>query len=102
MTTRDHHGFDLTGRSAGAADSYRQALSSYHCYAGDAIGQVEAALAQSPGFVMAQVLKAWMCLLGTNSETAAVGAAAHAQAKTAPVANTREQGHLAAQEALLR
>jgi tetratricopeptide (TPR) repeat protein len=100
MTTRDHHGFELTGAGASAADSYRQALSSYHCYAGDAIGQVEAALAQSPDFVMAHVLKAWMHLLGTNREAAVVGADAFAAAK-ALSANPRERGHIAAIQAVL-
>jgi len=100
MTTRDHHGFELTGASASAADSYRQALRSYHCYAGDAIGQAEAALVKSPGFVMAHVLKAWMHLLGTNREAAIVGAEALAAAKALP-ANGRERGHIAAIQAFL-
>ena len=100
MSIRDHHGFDLTGADADAAESYRQALRSYHCYAGDAIGQVDAALAKSPNFVMAHVLKAWMHLLGTNSEAQAVGAAAFAAAK-GQKANHRERGHIAAIEAFL-
>ena len=100
MTNRDHHGFDLTGASAGAAESYRQALHSYHCYAGDAIGAVEAAVAETPQFVMAQVLKAYMHLIGTNSEAAAVGAAAYAAVRELP-ATRREQGHIAALGALL-
>jgi hypothetical protein len=100
MPTRDHHGFDLTGAGADAAESYRQALRSYHCYAGEAIGQVDAALAKCPDFVMAHVLKAWMHLLGTNSEAQAVGAAAFAAAKV-EMANHRERGHIAAIEAHL-
>ncbi|CAN7251516.1 tetratricopeptide repeat protein [Phenylobacterium sp. LjRoot219] len=100
MTIRDHQGFVLTGASAEAAESYRRALHSYHCYAGDAIGAADAAIDASPTFVMAQILKAYMHILGTNQEAAAVGAAAYAQARPLP-ANHREQGHLAAVGALL-
>ncbi|CAN7613251.1 tetratricopeptide repeat protein [Phenylobacterium sp. LjRoot225] len=100
MTIKDHQGFVLTGASASAAESYRQALHSYHCYAGDAIGGVEAAVVERPDFVMAQALKAYMHLLGGNTEAAAVGASAYLAAKALP-ANPREQGHVAAVGALL-
>lgn len=100
MTIRDHHGFVLTGASAEAAESYRRALHSYHCYAGDAIGAADAAIAASPAFTMAHLLKAYMHILGTNQEAAAVGAAAYAEARALP-ANAREQGHAAAIGALL-
>jgi tetratricopeptide (TPR) repeat protein len=95
MTSKDHQGFILTGASAAAADSYRQALHCYHCYAGDAIGALQAATDDSPGFVMAHVVKAYLHLLGTNAEAVAVGKAARAQAQSLP-ANDRERGHLAA------
>jgi hypothetical protein len=100
MTIRDHQGFVLTGASAEATESYRQALHSYHCYAGDAIGAVDAAIAASPQFTMAHLLKAYMHILGTNQEAAAVGAAAYAAARALP-ADHREQGHAAAVGALL-
>jgi tetratricopeptide (TPR) repeat protein len=95
MTTKDHQGFVLTGASARAAESYRQALDSYHCYAGDAIGELQRAIDESPGFVMAQAVKAYLHLLGTNSEATAVGLAAYHAARGLP-ANERERGHLAA------
>jgi tetratricopeptide (TPR) repeat protein len=100
MSVRDHQGFVLTGASAEAADRYQQALRSYHCYAGDAIGAADAAIADSPAFVMAHVLKAYMHLVGTNSEAAAVGADAFATAKGLQ-ASDREQAHLTAVGALL-
>lgn len=100
MTIRDHQGFVLTGASADAAESYRQALHAYHCYAGDAIGAADAAIAASPQFTMAHILKAYMHILGTNQEAAAVGAAASATASALP-ADHREQGHAAAVGALL-
>lgn len=95
MTIKDHQGFVLTGASPAAAESYQKALEAYHCYAGDAIGAVEAAIADSPQFVMAQLLKSYLCLLGTNSEAVAIGAEAYGVAKDLP-ANGREQGHIAA------
>lgn len=96
MTTiRDNQGFVLTGASPKAAEHYLQALHSYHCYAGDALGAIEAAVQDSPRFVMAQVLKSYLYLLGTNHEAAAIGATTYLTAKDLP-ANSREQGHIAA------
>lgn len=100
MTIRDHQGFVLTGAGAEAAESYRRALHSYHCYAGDAIGEADAAIAACPTFTMAHLLKAYMHILGTNQEAAAVGVAAYETARRLP-ANAREQGHAAAIGALL-
>lgn len=95
MTIKDQHGFALTGASAAAAEHYQRALHAYHCYAGDAVGAVEAAIAESPRFVMAHLLKAYLCMLGTNSETATVGYGGYLAAKDLR-ATTREQGHIAA------
>jgi tetratricopeptide (TPR) repeat protein len=92
---RDQHGYELTGASAKAAESFQNAARAYHCYAGDAIGAVDAALADSPGFVMAHVLKAWMLLLGGNLEMQMAGLASFEAAKTLG-GTSREQGHLAA------
>lgn len=100
MTIRDHQGHVLTGAGADAAESYRRALHSYHCYAGDAIGAADAAIAACPAFTMAHLLKAYMHILGTNQEAAAVAAAAYAAARALP-ANDRERGHADAVGALL-
>jgi hypothetical protein len=100
MSVRDHQGFVLTGASADAAESYRQARHAYHCYAGDAIGAVDAAIADSPRFVMAHVLKAYMHLLGANCEAAEIAAGAFRAVQDLP-ATDREQAHVAAVEALL-
>lgn len=100
MTIRDHQGHVLTGAGADAAESYRRALHSYHCYAGDAIGEADAAIAACPAFTMAHLLKAYMHILGTNQEAAGVGAAAYAEARALP-ANDRERGHADAIGALL-
>jgi hypothetical protein len=95
MSVRDHHGLALSGASQRAAESYQGALHAYHCYAGDAVGLVDAAIADSPGFVMAHALKAYMHLIGGNAEAVAIGLQAFEAAKALP-ANEREQGHVAA------
>jgi tetratricopeptide (TPR) repeat protein len=100
MTIRDQQGVELSGATAKAAEHYTQALHAYHCYAGDAIGAVQAAIAESPDFVMAHALAAWMTLVGTNSEAQAMGVAA-VQAMSGLPANAREQGHVAALQALV-
>jgi tetratricopeptide (TPR) repeat protein len=101
MTYKDHQGFVLTGASPAAADSYRLGLEAYHRYAGDAIAALDAAIADSPQFVMAHLLKTYALVGGTNAELSALGAQVFAQARTLP-ANPREQGHIAAADALLK
>ncbi len=95
MQIRDHQGLELSGATPAAADAYRQAVHAYHCYAGEPFAPLEGAIADSPGFVMAHVLKAYMTLLGGSAETALMGAEAFAAARDLP-ATRREQGHLAA------
>ncbi|MET0274320.1 MAG: tetratricopeptide repeat protein, partial [Phenylobacterium sp.] len=95
MPVNDHHGLALSGASPAAAEHYRQALHAYHCYAGDAPGQIASALADSPAFVMAHVLKAYMNLLGGTAQAQLDGVGAFQAAQALP-ANDREQGHLAA------
>lgn len=98
---KDHHGHELSGASATAAELYQKALTAQHCYAGDGFGAVQAAIEDSPHFVMAHVLKAYMTLVGSNAQTVALGVAAFEAARDLP-ATTREQGHLAAVGALVR
>lgn len=100
MTVKDHHGLEMSGASAAAAELYQNALSAYHCYAGDPMPLLDRALADSPGFVMAHVLKAYMTLVGANADVAAVGLAAHRASIPLP-ANRREAGHVAAVGALI-
>lgn len=100
MAISDQHRYILTGADAAAAESYRQAAHAFHCYAGDAPGLVQAAIEARPDFVMAHALKAYMHLVGADSEAAGVAGSAFAAAKDLP-ATTREQGHIAAVGALL-
>lgn len=95
MSHRDRSGAVLTGASAFAAQKYQAALDAYHCYAGDPGALLEDAIADSPQFVMAHVLTAYLTLIGSNAPTMQVGLAAY---KTAAAlrANERERGHLQA------
>lgn len=100
MLVKDHHGLEMTGASARAAELYQTARERFHRYQGDSFTPLMAALADSPGFVMAHALKAWMTLVAANTEVAAMGVEAFQTAKDLPM-NTREAGHIAAIGALL-
>ncbi|MFM9977298.1 MAG: tetratricopeptide repeat protein [Sphingomonadaceae bacterium] len=95
MPTRDHHDLALSGASRFAADNYREALNAYHCYTGDPATLLEAACADSPGFVMGYVLTAYLTLIGSNAELQTVGCLAYEAARALPC-NERERGHVAA------
>jgi len=94
-TATDLHGHDLSGASARARDHYERAVGLFRLYSGDPLAAADAALAESPGFAMAHLLKAWLNLLGT--EPAGIDAARAAHAAAMPHCRTaRELGHLAA------
>ncbi|TAJ70916.1 MAG: tetratricopeptide repeat protein [Phenylobacterium sp.] len=100
MAVKDQYGHDLSGASATAAELYQKALDAYHCYAGEPFPLLQQAVADSPGFVMAHVLMAYMTLVGTDTDTARIGVGAFDVAKDLP-ATARETGHLAAIGSLL-
>ena len=100
MTVKDIHGHALTGATAAAAEHYQQALDAYHRYGGQPMKHLARALADSPRFVMAWLLQAYMTGVGTDPPTQAMGRAALAAARDLP-ADPREQAHRAAAEALL-
>lgn len=95
MSQSDLQGHPLSGASAQAREQYERALGLFRLYSGDPLAAAEAALADSPGFAMAHLLKAWLNLLGT--EPAGIAAARAAHTAAAPYCRTaREQGHFAA------
>ena len=96
MTVKDRQGLELSGATAAAGALYRDAVGEYHCYAGAPFPRLRAALADSPGFVMAHVLKAYMTLVGTDPSTRSLGVQAVQVAKSLAT-NTREAGHVVAQ-----
>ncbi|WP_430420660.1 tetratricopeptide repeat protein [Phenylobacterium sp.] len=100
MTVKDIHGLEMTGASVRAAELYQTARERFHAYAGDSFTPLMGALADSPAFVMAHVLKAWMTVIAANTHVTAMGVAAFETARTLPM-NAREAGHVAAIGALL-
>ena len=100
MTVRDRHGLELSGASETAGGLYREAVKAYHCYAGEPFPMLRTALADSPGFVMAHVLVAYMTLVGSDARIRSLGTAA--VAATADLkATSREAGHIAAINAIM-
>jgi tetratricopeptide (TPR) repeat protein len=95
MLIKDPSGLELTGASQAAADKYAEALQAWACYAGDPMALLAEALADSPRFVMAHALSGWLCLMGTNAETAAIGRQSIEAARDLP-ASPRERAQLAA------
>ena len=77
MTQNDQHGHPLSGASADARDHYERALGLFRLYSGDPLAAAEAAIADSPGFAMAHLLKAWLNLLGTEPAGLSVARAVH-------------------------
>ncbi|MCE3288487.1 MAG: hypothetical protein K0R83_499 [Caulobacter sp.] len=100
MPTTDLHGLILSGASRPAADLYEQSVAAYQCYAGDPVTPLETAIADSPSFVMAHVLKAYLHLIGSNAEAFAVGVQAFEALRHLP-ATDRERGHVAAVGSLI-
>lgn len=95
MTLHDDLGLSLSGADADSLAHYRRALRQFQCYIEDPVASVDAAIGQRPDFVMAQVLKAYLHLLGTEPEAIAVARDCHAAA-TRLTANARERGHIEA------
>jgi len=84
-----------SGASVTALAKYQEALTGYQCFAGDPFTLLDEAIADSPGFAMAHVLRAWIPLVGSDSPSVAMAAQSHAAAAT--LASTHQElGHVAA------
>ena len=99
MPATDRQGLELSGASPAAAELFRTALAGYHCYAGEPFPLLQAALSDSPGFVMAHVLKAYMTLTGSDAGIRRIGVAAVQAVQGLPT-TSREAGHVAAVTAM--
>lgn len=100
MSSKDPLGLALSGADPISLPHYENALGQFQCYVGDPLASVDAALAASPDFVMAHLLKAYLHLLGTEPSGLAVARACHASAAALP-SNPHERGHLGAVGQLL-
>lgn len=85
----------LSGASPAAQARYDEALAGFQCFVGDPVTAIRAATDDSPAFVMAHVLYAYLHLTGTDAAGVPIAAISHAAASAAPM-NSREAGHVAA------
>ncbi|MDP2743031.1 MAG: tetratricopeptide repeat protein [Hydrogenophaga sp.] len=92
---KDTLGLKLSGGNARAIDLLEQALHEFRCFAGNPVATAEAALAEAPDLVMAQVLRAWLYLLSSEAGAVAPAREALAAARELPH-NEREAWHLRA------
>lgn len=92
---KDLLGNTVTGANAASLEHYERGLRQLQTFAGDPVGSVNAAIAESPGFVMAQMLKGWLYGLSTDKAAMAVARDAHAAVRDLPM-TSRERGHVAA------
>ena len=95
MTISDLHGHPLSGASAASRDRYENALHALRCFAGDPLGEADAAIAADPGFVMAHVFKGYVYGLSTEAAAASVARTCYETAAALP-ASAREAAHVAA------
>src|SRR5438309_2427538 len=100
MAAKDGLGLALSGASPHAAGLYQEALDAYHRYAGEPFPKLRAAVADSPDFVMAHVLIAYMTLVGTNTRLRSFAESSIAAAAAGGAGTERERGHVAAVQAL--
>src|SRR5688572_21669458 len=92
---QDKLGLTLSGATATARDAYQQALDQFACFIGDPLALADQAAAAAPAMPMAQALRAWLHLLGTEPGGQPRARAACAAAAALP-ANERERMHLQA------
>lgn len=95
MILLDDLSLSYSGASADSLAVYRRALHQFACYIEDPVASVDAAIAQSPEFVMAHVLKAYLHLLGTEPAGLPVARECLDAVQQLP-ANPRERGHIEA------
>jgi hypothetical protein len=98
---RDRLGNTVTGANETSLAHYERGLRQLQIFAGDPVGAVDAAIAESPGFVMAHMLKGWLYGLSTDKAAMAVAREAHEAVRDLPMTD-RERGHVEALGRLVR
>jgi tetratricopeptide (TPR) repeat protein len=93
-TVVDARGYRISGANAQAADTYEQALAAFQCWRNGADLKLGLALQDSPGFVMAHVLQAYMLLCGRDPVRVLSARPVLARVAGLP-ANQRERMHVA-------
>lgn len=96
----DRQGNRVSGASAEAVRHYDDALRAFNIYQGDPIGELDAAIAASPAFTQAYLLKAFILALTTEPACVADAARIAMQARDLAM-NDRERSQLAVLEHVL-
>lgn len=100
MSIKDHRGLAVTGASPFALERFENALALFNRFGVDPVAELDAALADSPDFVMAHALRAYLHLVGADP----VGPTAvrpNLEAARAAGGNAREAAHILAMEAMI-
>jgi len=100
MVLKDHRGAPVSGADTKSLELYETAISQFNCYVGDPVATCDAALAESPDFVMALALKAYLLLSGMERGTVPVAADLLGRMRELKL-NDRERRHAAAVASLV-
>lgn len=95
MNTIDARGYSVSGASPAALEAYERALALFQSWRSGANAEVARALQESPGFVMAHVLRAYLLLSSRDPRHVRLARPVLERAAGLP-ANERERLHLAA------
>jgi len=96
----DIRGHQLTGATEASLKHFEQASRQLTLFSGDPVSTVDAAIAESPDFVMAHALRAWLFILSAEGGALPAARASFEAAKKLR-GNRREQMHLGAIEHLI-
>lgn len=103
LGARDCRGVPVSYADRGALDGLERALTAALAFRGDAVAEIDAVLAEHPGFILGHLFKAsWLTQAMETRVYGQMVAAAAAAEKLADRANDRERGHLAAVQAWIR
>ncbi|WP_343714997.1 tetratricopeptide repeat protein [Inquilinus sp.] len=98
----DSRGVPVSTTSRAALDRYEAAAQRLHSYFRDPLAEIEAALAEDPGFVMGHCLRGTLMALATEKAAEApLRQSVEAAEALVTGANERERGHIAALRAWL-
>ncbi len=102
MGLHDSRGIPVSTTSRAALDRYEVAADRLHSYFRDPLAEIEAALAEDPGFVMGHCLRGTLMALATEKAAEApLRESVEAAEALRADANERERGHIAALRAWL-
>jgi len=95
MSSVDARGCTVSGASPRALEHFERALAEFQLARGDSLAHLRSAIGEAPGFAMARVFEAYLCLGGRDPAGAAQAARSLGKITMARL-NSRERGHFAA------